>query len=168
MAVDFSESKSRSEGHNMAGTRVGIICARWNSVITERLLQGTYEQLAKRGVNEDDIDLHWVPGAFEIPLVVQTAAKSGRYDAIVALGCVIRGDTAHFEYVAGPASYGILQSQLDTGVPVGFGVLTVENRRQALIRSVIDGDLDGDNKGVEAVDTVLDTLVVLRELEAEA
>jgi 6,7-dimethyl-8-ribityllumazine synthase len=85
---------------------------------------------------------------------------------VVALGCVIRGDTAHFEYVAGPAATGILQAQLDTGVPIVFGVLTVENRRQALVRSVVDGDVDGDNKGEEAALTALqmvDTLQAIRQ-----
>ena len=108
-----------------------------------------------------DVDVHWVPGAFEIPLLAKVMAGSGRYDAVIALGCVIRGDTAHFEYVAGPAAEGILRAQLATEVPVIFGVLTVESRQQALVRSVIDGDHEGDNKGAEAADTALEMAQVL-------
>ena len=93
-------------------------------------------------------------------------ATTGRYDAVIALGCVIRGDTAHFEYVAGPAAEGILQAQLETGVPIVFGVLTVENRRQALVRSVVDGDVVGRNNGAEAADTALEMVAVLEGLRA--
>ena len=105
-----------------------------------------------------------MPGAFEVPLAAKVMAGTGRYDAVIGIGCVIRGDTAHFEYVAGPAAEGIQSSQLATEVPIIFGVLTTENRRQALVRSVIDGDVVGDNKGAEAADTALEMVAVLDDI----
>jgi 6,7-dimethyl-8-ribityllumazine synthase len=166
MGVDFRSTEHDDAEVRGEGRRLGIVCARWNDVITRRLLHGAWQALEGAGVAAGDVDLFWVPGAFEIPLAAKEAAATGRYDAVVALGCVIRGDTAHFEYVAGPAATGILQAQLDTGVPIVFGVLTVENRRQALVRSVVDGDVDGDNKGEEAALTALqmvDTLQAIRQ-----
>jgi len=165
MGVDFrSPDGDGAEPARGDGRRIGIVCARWNDAITRRLLAGATETLAERGVAEDDIYVAWVPGAYELPLGASAMASTGRYDAIVALGCVIRGDTAHFEYVAGPAADGIQRVQLDTGVPVAFGVLTVENRRQALVRSVRDGDVEGDNKGEEAADTALEMVAVLEAI----
>lgn len=143
------------------GRRIGIVAAQWNEFITRRLLRGARDLLAARGVADDDVDVAWVPGAFELPLAVQAMAGAGGYDGLIALGCVIRGDTAHFEYVAGPCADGIARVQLELGVPVGFGVLTVESRRQALVRSVLDGDVTGDNKGEEAAETVLEMITVL-------
>jgi 6,7-dimethyl-8-ribityllumazine synthase len=148
------------------GRRVGIVCARWNEVVTGRLLRGARERLAARGVADDDVDVAWVPGAFELPLAAKVMAGTGRYDAVIAIGCVIRGDTAHFEYVAGPAAEGIMDAQLATGVPIVLAVLTVEDRRQALVRSVVDGDVVGDNKGAEAADTALEMASVLAQLRA--
>jgi 6,7-dimethyl-8-ribityllumazine synthase len=138
-----------------------VAVARWNEVITQRLLWGVRGQLAASGGLDTDVDVFWVPGAFELPLAAKVMAGTGRYDAILALGCVIRGDTAHFEYVAGPAADGILRSQLETEVPIIFGVLTVESRRQALVRSVVDNDVVGDNKGAEAAATALEMIAVL-------
>jgi len=146
------------------GRRIGIVATRWNEVIIQRLLRGALDLLAERGVAEDDVEVVWVPGAFELPLAARAMALSGRHDGLIALGCVIRGDTAHFEYVAGPCADGIARVQLDTGVPIGFGVLTVESRRQALVRSVVDHDVAGDNKGDEAADTVLEMVAVLDAL----
>ena len=167
MGVDFrSPDGDGASPAGGAGRRVGIVCARWNDVITRRLLAGATEVLAERGVAEADVDIAWVPGAFELPLAAKTMAGTGRYDAVIAIGCVIRGDTAHFEYVAGPAADGVLHAQLDTGVPIVFGVLTVENRRQALVRSVRDGDVEGDNKGAEAADTALEMAAVLEQIRA--
>jgi len=147
-----------------AGRRIGIICARWNEVITRRLLDGATAELAERGVRDDDLDIAWVPGAFEVPLAAKVMAGTGRYDAVIGIGCVIRGDTAHFEYVAGPAAEGIMEAQLSTETPIIFAVLTTENRRQALVRSVIDEDVVGDNKGAEAAETALEMVAVLAEL----
>lgn len=166
MGVDFRSSGSGAPEVELNGNgqRIAIVVARWNDAITTRLLSGALSQLEARSVAADDVDVHWVPGAFEIPLAAKLAAASGRYDAVVTLGCVIRGDTAHFEYVAGPAAEGVLHAQLDTGVPIIFGILTVENRQQALERSVIDDDVEGDNKGAEAVDTALEMIAVVRRL----
>lgn len=148
------------------GCRVGIVCARWNDAITRRLLHGAAATLVDRGVADEDVDVAWVPGAFELPLAAKVMAGTDRYDAVIAIGCVIRGDTAHFEYVAGPAADGIMSSQLATERPVVLAVLTVEDRRQALVRSVVDGDVNGDNKGAEAADTALEMIAVLRDIRA--
>jgi 6,7-dimethyl-8-ribityllumazine synthase len=163
---NFRGSSASEHAIDGSDARLGIACARWNDAITSRLLRGATERAAELGVGADDLDVAWVPGAFELPLAAQAMAQTGRYDAVVALGCVIRGDTAHFEYVAGPASTGIMDAQLSTGVPIILGVLTTENRRQALVRSVVDGDVVGDNKGAEAVDTALEMVALLRAVNA--
>ena len=118
-----------------AGLRVAVVSARWNSHVTLRLLDGVRRGLAEAGVAEADIIEDWVPGAFELPLAAKTWALSGRVDAVVCLGCVIRGETTHYESVAGECAGGIQQAQLETGVPIAFGALTVENLDQALARS---------------------------------
>lgn len=165
MGVDYRDPESEpARPARGEGRRIGIVATHWNQVIVRRLLRGAGDLLAGRGVAEADIDVAWVPGAFELPLAAQAMARSGRHDGLIALGCVIRGDTAHFEYVAGPCADGIARVQLDTGVPVGFGVLTVESRRQALVRSVVAGDVAGDNKGEEAAATVLEMLAVLDDV----
>jgi 6,7-dimethyl-8-ribityllumazine synthase len=117
-----------------AGLRIAVVAARFNSHITLRLLDGARRGLAGAGVRDEDVDVVWVPGAFEIPLAARALAS--RYDAVICLGCVIRGETAHFEHVAGQAAAGIMRVGLDTGTPVVFGVLTTENLEQALARSV--------------------------------
>lgn len=166
MGVDFRSTDGDDTPMNGAGRRIGVICARWNDAITLRMLRGVTDELSAAGVDPDDVQQVWVPGAFEIPLAAQVMAEAGEVDAVIALGCVIRGDTAHFEYVAGPAAEGILRAQLQTGVPIIFGVLTVENRRQALVRSVVDGDVVGDNKGAEAALTALQMVEVLEHLRS--
>lgn len=148
------------------GVRIGVACARWNRVITDRLLGGFTARAAALGVDEADVDVAWVPGAFELPLAASALARTGRYDAVVAIGAVIRGDTAHFDFVAGGAADGLLRVQLDTGVPVVFGVLTTENRRQALVRSTVDGDVEGDDKGAEAAEVAIEMVAVLRAIQA--
>jgi 6,7-dimethyl-8-ribityllumazine synthase len=167
MGVDFRSTERDDQPVSGTGRRLGIICARWNDVITRRMLTGVWQELEGAGVDPDDVELVWVPGAFEIPLAAKAMAATGRFDAVIALGCVIRGDTAHFEYVAGPAATGILEAQLDTGVPIVFGVLTVENRRQALVRSVVDGDVVGDNKGAEAAETALQMIEALSAIRGD-
>lgn len=168
MGKDFKGADFRGTGQkgrpDGEGRRIGVVVARWNEAVTGRLLQGARERLDECGVKAKHVDLAWVPGAFELPLAAQAMAETGRYDAVIALGCVIRGDTAHFEYVAGPSAEGIMDVQLRTRVPVVFGVLTTENRRQALVRSVVDGDVTGDNKGAEAVDTALEMAALLRRI----
>jgi 6,7-dimethyl-8-ribityllumazine synthase len=118
-----------------ADLHVAVVCARWNSEITLRLLEGVRRGLASAGVAADRVTVDWVPGAFELPLAAKTWAQSGRVDAVVALGCVIRGETTHYEAVAGECAAGIQQAQLETGVPIAFGALTVENLDQAMARS---------------------------------
>ena len=117
------------------GKRIAIVVARFNSDITERLLAGALEALEESGVREEDIAVTWVPGAFEIPLIAKRFAESGNYDAVICLGAVIRGETAHFEHVATQAASGIMQTALSTDVPVIFSVLTTENYEQAEARS---------------------------------
>jgi 6,7-dimethyl-8-ribityllumazine synthase len=140
----------------MAGLRIAIVSSRFNPEITERLLGGAQEAL--RG--EADVAVIYVPGAFEIPLAAKQAALSGRFDAIVAIGCVIRGETAHFEYISRVASDGIAQVGLETGVPVTFGVLTADTDEQALARSVPGPE----NKGYHAAQAALEMVRVLRGL----
>jgi 6,7-dimethyl-8-ribityllumazine synthase len=117
-----------------AGLRVGVVMARFNKEIGEGLLSGCCQELRRLGVAPADVTLASVPGALEIPLVLQTMAKSGRHDALVALGCVIRGETYHFEIVANESARGVTDVQLHTGIPVANAVLTVENDDQALVR----------------------------------
>ena len=145
-----------------AGMRVGIVCSRFNEFIVRALLDGAQRGLAQCGVREADVDVAWVPGAYEIPLVTKAMATSGRYDALVTLGAVIRGETAHFEYVAGPCADSIVAIQLETGMPIGFAVLTVENVEQAVERS---GPGAG-NKGEEAAIGAVEVATVLRQLRA--
>jgi 6,7-dimethyl-8-ribityllumazine synthase len=140
----------------MADLRIAIVASRFNAEITERLIAGAEEAL--RGVAE--VALFYVPGAFEIPLAAKRAAVSGRFDAIVAIGCVIRGETAHFEYISHVASTGIAQVGLETGVPVTFGVLTVETDEQAMARSVPGGD----NKGYHAAQAAVEMARIVKGL----
>jgi 6,7-dimethyl-8-ribityllumazine synthase len=138
--------------------RVGIVCSRFNEFVVNALLDGAKRGLAARGVRDKNVEVHWVPGAFEIPLMARLMAVSNKYDALVALGAVIRGETAHFEYVAGPCAEGIMQVQLETLIPIGFGVLTVENVEQAAARS----RPDDTNKGYEAAQVALDMIAAMR------
>jgi len=117
------------------GLRIAVVSARWNSHITLRLIEGVRRGLTEAGVDDADVTEAWVPGAFELPLAAKAWAESGRVDAVVCLGCVIRGETTHYESVAGECAAGIQRAQLDTGIPIAFGVLTVENLDQALARS---------------------------------
>jgi 6,7-dimethyl-8-ribityllumazine synthase len=142
------------------GVRVALVCGRFNDLITERLRTGALEGLRAHGVDDASIVETWVPGAFEIPLVAQRLASSGEVDAVICLGAVIRGGTGHYEFVAGQCASGIARVQLDTGMPVIFGVLTTENVEQALERS----QPDASNKGTEAATTALEMVDLLRQL----
>jgi 6,7-dimethyl-8-ribityllumazine synthase len=144
------------------GMHVALVCARFNGLITESLLSGARDGLRRHGVADDDVDVAWVPGAFEVPLVAHRLASSGRYDAIVTLGAVIRGATGHYDLVAGQCAAGVARAQLDTGVPVVFGVLTTETIEQAIERA---GTKVG-NKGVEAAVTAVEMVDLLRRLPA--
>lgn len=132
--------------------RIAIVASRFNETISRRLVDGALHALKQHGVADDDVSLSWVPGAFEIPVVAQRLASSGEVDAVVAIGAVIRGETAHFEYVAGPAATGVASASLETGVPISFGVLTTETSEQAAERA---GGKMG-NKGYEAAVTAIE------------
>jgi len=136
------------------GRKIGIIVARFNSFICEKLLEGALDSLVRSGVGDDDIDVVRVPGAFEIPLVAQKMARSGRYDAVICLGAVIRGATPHFDYVAGEVAKGTAQVMLDTGVPVLFGVLTTESIEQAIERAGTKAGNKGSDVAVAALEMV--------------
>jgi 6,7-dimethyl-8-ribityllumazine synthase len=140
--------------------RIGVVAGRFNDHVTKPLLEGALVTLDECGVAPSDVAVHWVPGAFEVPLVARRLAGSGTVDAVVCLGAVIRGDTAHFDYVAGPCAYGVARAALDTGVPVIFGVLTTDNVDQALDRA---GGCEG-NKGAEAAATAVEMVALLRTL----
>lgn len=138
--------------------RVGIVCSRFNEFVVNSLLDGAKRALTRHGVKEKNVEVFWVPGAYEIPVMAKLLAVSQKYDALVALGAVIRGETAHFEYVAGPCAEGLMQVQLETLMPIGFGVLTVENVEQATARS----RPDDTNKGFEAADVAIDMVATMR------
>jgi 6,7-dimethyl-8-ribityllumazine synthase len=147
---------------NGARRSVGIVVGRFNGDITSRLLDGAMDALAEAGVVRERVDVMPVPGAFELPLGAMALAKTRRYACVIALGCIIRGDTPHFEYVAGEAASGIQLAGLDTGVPVSFGVLTCDSRKQAEERA---GGAKG-NKGAEAARTALEMADALSRLRA--
>ena len=143
------------------GLKVGIVISRFNEFITSRLLGGAIDSLARHGANtEEDVTVAWVPGSWEIPLVAQKMAKSGKYDAVICLGCLIRGNTAHFEYISAEASKGIAHAMMSSEVPVVFGVLTTENIEQAIERA---GTKAG-NKGADAAVTAIEMANLLKDL----
>jgi 6,7-dimethyl-8-ribityllumazine synthase len=151
------------EGNYTNGSaRYGILVARFNSFIVDRLLDGALDALRKHGVQDRDISLVKAPGAYELPLIAKKMADSGNYDAIVALGAVIRGGTPHFEYVAGECIKGLSQVGLNSGLPIAFGVLTVDTIEQAIERA---GTKAG-NKGEEAALTAIEMLSLTRQLES--
>ncbi len=145
------------------GLKFAIVVSRFNSLVTQRLLDGALDALRRHEVDENAITIAWTPGSFELPLVAQKFAKSGKYDAVICLGCIIRGDTPHFEYVASETAKGIAQVMLDTGVPVVFGVVTADNLEQALERA---GTKAG-NRGFDAAMTAMEMANLLRKIEAE-
>ncbi len=142
------------------GRRFAIVAARFNEVVVRQLVEGAEACLAKHGVDGDDIDVAWAPGAFEIPMVAGRLAGTARYDAVICLGAVIRGETAHFDFVAGEAARGIREAGIATGVPVIFGVLTTETFAQAMDRA---GGKHG-NKGWDAAMAALEMAGLLEEL----
>jgi len=145
----------------VAGYRFAIVVSRFNEEITEGLLQGARERLAEASVPDDSVTIIHVPGAFEIPIAAQRLGESGEYDAIVCLGCLIKGDTMHFEYIAEAASHGIMQAASATGVPMAFGVLTTLTEEQAVERS----RSGPDNKGREAAAAALEMAKLFRKLD---
>ena len=146
---------------NGQGLRVAIVVARFNEFITRQLLTGALETLASRGVRDEDVSVAWVPGSFELPVVAKTLAQTRQYDAIICLGAVIRGETSHYDMVAGQASRGIGAVGLETGVPTIFGVLTTENMDQAINRA--GGKLG--NMGSHAAVTAIETARLVQVIQ---
>lgn len=149
------------EGKLLAeGQKIAIVAGRFNEIITNKLLGGAIDAFKRHGGDENNIDIAWVPGSFEIPLVAKKMAESKKYDAVICLGAVIRGATAHFEMVANETTKGIATASLQTGVPVIFGVLTTDNIEQAVERA---GSKAG-NKGFEAVTTAIEMVNLLKQI----
>ena len=149
------------DGHMKAdGLKVAIVATRFNDFIVDRLVGGAMDFLTRHGMNPDDAVISRVPGAFEVPLVCKKAAESGKYDGIVAVGCVIRGGTPHFDYVCSECAKGVAQVELASGTPIGFGLLTCDNLEQAIDRAGVKAG----NKGVEAASAMLETVRVLEQL----
>ena len=142
------------------GLRVAVVCSRFNELVTERLLAGALDGLTRHGVDRASVTVAWVPGAFEVPLAAARLAASGDMDAVICVGAVIRGATGHYEQVAGQCAAGIQRAQLDTGVPVVFGVLTTDDADQALERA----GGKGGNKGFEAAAAAIEMADLLRQL----
>lgn len=142
------------------GAKFAIVGGRFNAFIVEKLVDGAVDTLQRHGVKTDDIEIAWVPGAYEIPLAVQKMAQSGNYDAVIALGAVIRGATPHFDFVAGECSKGLGQVMMNTGLPVAFGVLTVDTIEQAVERA---GTKAG-NKGADAALSAIEMVNLLKSL----
>ena len=140
--------------------KVGIVAGRFNEFITSKLVGGAMDGLLRHDVKDEDVDIAWVPGAFEIPLVASKMAKSGKYDAVICLGAVIRGDTTHYDYVCNEVSKGIATVSLESGIPVMFGVLTTENIEQAIARA----GSKGGNKGYDCARGAVEMVNLLRTI----
>ena len=138
--------------------KIGIVCARFNEFIVSKLLGGAVDGLVRHGISEENIDLAWVPGAFEIPLICEKMVKTGKYDAVICVGAVIRGDTSHYDYVCNEVSKGVAQVGLETGVPVLFGIVTTENIEQAIARA-------GSKAGNKGYDCALSAIEMVNLLE---
>src|SRR5689334_17343416 len=145
---------------NGAGLHIGIVVSRWNADITEKMLEGALDALTSNGVGENSIKVARVPGAWEIPVIVSRFAKSGRFDAVVAIGCLIKGETPHFEYLSSEVTRGLGQIALESGVPVTYGVITVLNLDQAVERA---GSNEG-NKGAEAAIAAIEMANLVKTL----
>jgi 6,7-dimethyl-8-ribityllumazine synthase len=156
---NVGHSSQSDRPYNLPPGRFALVASRFNQHIVERLVAGSLKGLKQQGVAEGDIDLVWVPGAFEIPLVAQKLAQSGNYLALVGLGCVIRGETDHYEYVCQAVTQGTLRVTLDTGLPVIFGILTCDTEEQALDRAGETG-----NKGLDSALAALDMVTLLNQL----
>ncbi len=143
--------------------RFAIVVARFNAKVTESLLAGCRDAFVRHGVADDRLDVAWVPGSFEIPLVARKLAETGRYAGVVCLGCVIRGETDHYDHVAGQTSAGVLQAGLATGIPIIFGILTTDTVEQALNRS----GLKGGNKGADAALAAIEMVNLLGKIQPQ-
>ncbi len=151
-------------GLSAAGLRFGIAVSRFNGFITERLLRGALDALERGGATNKDVDVVHVPGSFELPLAAKKLAASGRYDALIAIGCILRGETAHYDYICSETARGLQLAQMDTGIPVMFCVLTCDTLEQAIDRA----GLKGGNKGFEAGLSAIEMAQLSRKLRASA
>ena len=156
----MGEFRPQEGNFSVQGARVAVITARWNSQVTDGLRDGALRALSRHNVQA--VEDFYVPGAFELPLAAQRAAKTGRFDAVITLGCVIRGDTPHFDYVCAETTRGIGEVSLNQDIPVAFGLLTTDNLKQAMDRA---GD-NNENKGEEAALTVLEMLELFKNMQA--
>jgi 6,7-dimethyl-8-ribityllumazine synthase len=156
----MSEIKTIEGGMVLNGSRFGVVVGRWNSFVVEHLLTGAIDTLKRHGAKSEEIEIIRVPGAFEIPLVAKKLAERGNYDAIIALGAVIRGGTPHFEFVAGECTKGLANVSMEFGIPVAFGVLTVDTIEQAIERA---GTKAG-NKGEEATLAIIEMVNLLKQI----
>ncbi|MBP9663557.1 MAG: 6,7-dimethyl-8-ribityllumazine synthase [Pyrinomonadaceae bacterium] len=159
MKTELQRRKVSAEGFRFA-----LVVSRWNREFTSRLEGGANEALTEMGVDAAAVETFYVPGSFEIPVACLKAARTGRFDAVIALGVVIRGDTPHFDYVAGQAAAGILQASLDSGIPVMFGVITADNVQQVTERT---GE-KADNKGYEAAVSAVEMVSLFRSMEQDS
>jgi 6,7-dimethyl-8-ribityllumazine synthase len=146
------------------GKKIGIVVSRFNEVVSDKLLEGAKEALLQHQADDELIDIVWVPGSFEIPLTLKKLIETGRYDGLIALGCIVRGDTPHFEFVASEVTKGIARVTLESGTPVSFGIVTADTLDQALDRA---GGKMG-NRGREAVLTLLETISVIEKLSGKS
>ncbi|MCL6520582.1 MAG: 6,7-dimethyl-8-ribityllumazine synthase [Armatimonadetes bacterium] len=150
------------EGKLLAnGLRFGIVVSRFNEFITKKLLEGALDALARHGAIQDNIGIAWVPGTFEIPIIAKKMASSGKFDAVICLGALIRGATPHFDYLAAEVTKGIAQTALSTGIPTVYGIITADTIEQAIERA---GTKQG-NKGFDAAETAIEMANVMKELE---
>ena len=146
---------------NAQGFRFAVVASRWNSFLTEKLVEGALDALERLGADEKSIEIFKVPGSFELPLTALKVAESGRFDAVICIGVVIRGDTPHFDYVAGEAAKGTAQASIETGVPVLFGVVTADTLEQAINRAGVKSG----NKGFEAAMSAIEIVNLYKEME---
>ena len=162
MSSNFKAAQSITGTVDGDGMRVALVCGRFNDLITNRMLEGTLGGLGVHGVKESDVTVAWVPGAFEIPVAAQHAAASGRFDAVACLGCLIRGETPHFEYISAAVAHGLTSVAAATGVPMSFGVLTTNSVEEALERA---GE-GKSNKGWEAAAAAVEMATVIARLRS--
>lgn len=157
------QPKVHSGRLNAEGFRFAIVASRWNDFLTSKLVEGAVDALESAGAAEDAVEIFRVPGSFELPLTALKAAESGRFDAVIAIGVVIRGETPHFDFVAGEAASGITRASMQTGIPVLFGVVTTDTVEQAINRSGVKSG----NKGYEAAMSAVEIANLYREMKAE-
>lgn len=145
---------------NASGKRFAIIVSRFNELITQRLLDGAQDRLIRSGVKKENFDIVWVPGSFEIPLIARKLVRTKKYDAIICLGAIIKGETPHFDYIASESAKGIAQVSLESGIPIEFGIITAETAEQAMERAGIKRG----NKGAQAAEAAVEMVNILDQL----